>query len=50
MLQGRVRFQCLIKAQAWQEIRDSYSGALQAFGPLQEGMRISLDLDPVSML
>ncbi len=50
MLQGRVRFQCLIKAQAWQEIRGCYAGALQAFGGPHEGMRISLDLDPVTML
>ncbi|WP_298066360.1 primosomal protein N' [uncultured Mailhella sp.] len=49
-LQGRLRFQCLIKAQDWQSIRQTYSLALRDISPLPRDLRISLDLDPVNML
>ena len=49
-LQGRTRVQCLIKGKAWQDIRDCFSAALQAFGQPAGGLRIALDLDPVTML
>lgn len=49
-IQGRSRFQCLIKAGAWHIVRQAYALALRDMGNLQHDMRISLDLDPVNML
>ena len=48
-LHGRNRLQCLIKADSWLPIRELY---VRARGLLPRGsdVRISLDLDPVSML
>lgn len=49
-LQGRMRFQCLVKAQDWQSIRQTYALALKAVSPLPRDLRVTLDLDPVNML
>ena len=49
-IQGRSRFQCLIKAGAWHVVRQAYALALRDMGNLQHDLRISLDLDPVNML
>ena len=49
-VQGRTRFQCLIKADTWQQIRQAYALALQETGPVPHELKISLDLDPVTML
>ena len=49
-LQGRLRFQCLIKAADWQNIRQAYALALHEVSPLPRTMRVTLDLDPVNML
>ena len=49
-LQGRMRFQCLIKAASWQDIRAAYTASIKNFGQPSHGMRISLDMDPVSIL
>ena len=49
-IQGRTRFQCLIKAADWQSIRKAYALALHDMGTLPHEMRITLDLDPVNML
>lgn len=49
-IQGRMRFQCLVKADTWQHIRLAYALALRDAGTLPHDMRISLDLDPVNML
>ncbi len=49
-MQGRVRSQCLIKADAWSSIRAAYLQSLQILGAVPRELHISLDLDPVSML
>lgn len=49
-IQGRMRFQCLVKADTWRHIRLAYALALRDAGTLPHDMRISLDLDPVNML
>ena len=49
-IQGRARFQCLIKADTWQHVRQAYALALRDLGTLPHELRISLDLDPVNML
>jgi primosomal protein N' (replication factor Y) len=49
-LQGRIRVQCLVKAEDWQKIRIVYAATLQDLGRLPNEIRISLDLDPVNML
>ena len=52
-LQGRLRFQALLKADDWLSIRKAYSRALvRAFGggSIPKELRLSLDLDPVNML
>lgn len=49
-IQGRMRFQCLVKADTWQNIRMTYALALRDAGTLPHDMRVSLDLDPVNML
>lgn len=49
-IQGRSRFQCLVKAADWQSIRKAYAAALHELGTLPRDLRITLDLDPVNML
>lgn len=49
-IQGRMRFQCLVKADTWQHIRLAYALTLRDAGTLPHDMRISLDLDPINML
>jgi len=49
-IQGRSRFQCLVKAANWQNIRNAYAAALRDLGSLPHDLRITLDLDPVNML
>lgn len=49
-IQGRLRFQCLIKAKAWYMVRQAYALSLRDLGNIQHDMRISLDLDPINML
>jgi primosomal protein N' (replication factor Y) len=49
-IQGRSRFQCLVKAADWQSIRKAYAAALHDLGTLPRDLRITLDLDPVNML
>jgi primosomal protein N' (replication factor Y) len=49
-MQGRLRSQCLIKAEGWKDIRAAYMHALKAVGTLPREFRVSLDIDPVSML
>ena len=52
-LQGRMRFQALIKADDWQKVRQAYGRAMRrAFGggAAPKTLRLSLDLDPVNML
>lgn len=48
-LHGRKRFQCLVKAQSWLPIRELYVRA-RGLVPRGVDLRLSLDLDPVSML
>lgn len=50
LIQGRMRFQCLVKADSWQNIRQAYALSLRELGKLRHEMRVSLDLDPVNML
>ena len=47
-LQGRRRYQCLLKGQNWQEIRQVFSQCAHLFN--KSPLRITLDLDPVNML
>jgi len=50
-LQGRFRFQCLIKGANWNQIRQIYSQSLPQENRLKKAdLRISLDIDPVNML
>ena len=49
-IQGRSRFQSLVKAADWQSIRKAYAAALHDLGTLPRDLRITLDLDPVNML
>jgi primosomal protein N' (replication factor Y) len=49
MLRGRKRFHCLVKGPDWPSIRGLY-GRLVAERNLAEKLRLSLDLDPLSML
>ena len=49
-IQGRMRFQCLMKADTWQHVRQAYAMALRDVGALPHELRITLDLDPVNML
>ncbi len=49
-LQGRLRFQCLLKAADWQNIRQAFALALHDTAPQPHDLRVSLDLDPVNML
>ncbi len=47
-LRGRFRYQCLIKANSWPEIRSLCAPVLQRKS--NSKLRISLDLDPIQML
>jgi len=50
-LQGRFRFQCLIKGANWNQIRQIYSQSMPQENKLKSAdLRISLDIDPVNML
>jgi primosomal protein N' (replication factor Y) (superfamily II helicase) len=49
MLKGRKRFQCLLKARSWQDLRATFS-TLHKILPHNAPLRVSLDLDPVNML
>ena len=49
-IQGRSRFQCLVKAADWQNIRKAYALALHDMGSVSNDLRVTLDLDPVNML
>jgi primosomal protein N' (replication factor Y) len=48
LLKGRRRFHCLLKGQDWNALRALYASALKA--ARRTRLRLSLDLDPVSML
>lgn len=51
LLKGRFRFQCLIKGQNWNSIRQIFSSSLPKEKFLKKNdLRISLDIDPVNML
>lgn len=51
MLQGRLRFQCFIRADNWNSIRSLYASCLPKQNLLQNNdIRLSFDLDPVNML
>ncbi len=49
-MQGRMRSQCLIKAESWNGIRTTYMQTMQMLRAIPKELHISLDLDPVSML
>ncbi len=49
MLRDRRRFNCLLKAQDWPSIRQSYAQALRALSGATR-LRLQLDLDPVDMM
>lgn len=49
MLRGRKRFHCLLKAADWQSLRTVFAKA-QELAPAGGELRLSLDLDPLSML
>ena len=50
-LQGRFRFQCLMKGQNWNQIRQIFTQSLPQSKKLkQTDLRITLDIDPVNML
>ena len=51
MLQGRLRFQCFIKASNWNMIRSIYASTIPKQSILQNNdIRLHFDLDPVNML
>ncbi len=51
LLQGRLRFQCFIRAENWNAVRTLYASCLPKQNILQNNdMRLSLDLDPTNML
>lgn len=51
LLQGRLRFQCFVRADSWNIIRSLYASCLPKQNVLQNSeLRISFDLDPVNML
>ncbi len=49
VLRGRLRFQCLIKAQHWSAIRQVFAAVDHHFGQ-DRHLRFTYDLDPVNML
>ncbi len=48
-LKGRERFNCLVKAGDWKDVRTLFSSLRQTL-PGNSKLRLSLDLDPVNML
>ncbi len=51
ILQGRLRFHCLIKSNNWNSIRQIYAKHLPSENTLKKlDLRIQLDMDPVNML
>jgi primosomal protein N' (replication factor Y) len=48
-MHGRKRYQCLLKAREWSQIRSLSAAVFQKMGRIP-GLRTSLDLDPVQML
>ncbi|MGE4293731.1 MAG: primosomal protein N' [Desulfovibrio sp.] len=49
VLRGRKRYNCLIKAEDWRDVRDVF-GRFSAWNPDPNRIRLRLDLDPVNML
>jgi primosomal protein N' len=49
LLNGRKRFQCLLKAMSWQNLREAFTVMRTAL-PASSPLRVALDLDPVNML
>ena len=49
IIRGQYRYQMLVKASSWQRIRALYVGIQQQLGKTK-GVRITLDIDPVSMM
>ena len=49
MMRGRRRYNCLVKADDWAEVRGLFA-ALRQWNPDPGRVRMALDLDPVSML
>lgn len=49
MLRGRRRYNCLLKAKTWRDVRDVYA-RFCAWNPEPDRIRMRLDLDPVNML
>ncbi|WP_028571382.1 replication restart helicase PriA [Desulfonatronum lacustre] len=49
LLNGRKRFQCLLKAMSWQNLREAFT-AMRSTLPGSSPLRVTLDLDPVNML
>ncbi|WP_158269770.1 primosomal protein N' [Desulfonatronum sp. SC1] len=49
LLNGRKRFQCLLKAMTWQNLREAFT-AMRTALPASSPLRVALDLDPVNML
>lgn len=51
ILQGRLRFQCFVRADNWNSIRSLYASCLPKQSVLQANeMRVQFDLDPTNML
>ncbi|WP_320170073.1 primosomal protein N' [Maridesulfovibrio sp.] len=48
-LRGRKRFNCLLKADDWMKSRELY-GRILVLNPDKKNIRITMDVDPVSML
>jgi primosomal protein N' (replication factor Y) len=48
-LKGRKRFNCLLKADGWPQLRAVFARARTSL-PRRSGLRLHLDLDPVNML
>ncbi len=49
LLRGQKRYQCLLKAATWREIRELYAKIGKQI-PVNSKLRLSLDLDPVNLL
>ena len=49
LLRGQRRYQCLLKAATWREIRELFA-KVSAKCPANSQLRLSLDLDPVNLL
>lgn len=52
LLRGQRRYQCLLKAATWREIRELYARVSARVSPSSNNsrLRLSLDLDPVNLL